>query len=459
MKCGSSLVLPLLVSCGLSALSGVAHAYTINTTEVGKRIRWSVDTIRLKVDPEFDKFLKPGQARAALDMGLEAWRGLPRVPDLVTESGTPESVGHHDGHASNGVYLLRDWPYEATKLAVTVVTYEMDTGRLLDADIVVNGKANYALLDEPIQPGVSSYDLAGVLTHEAGHVLGLGESHSGDDATMWPYARPDDTEKRTLAQDDEDGVIESYLSAPPPASSSCGSNTVTGRASGRGGLLLSSCMLATIAGLWVMRRTPRARRRSRWIGALALGTLSTFAVGFTLPKAVPNAAQTKLLLLERLAREGTRDDQAVLEVLQSGSDATLAGRAHVALGLVRARPAQARIHANTSEGAQRLARLLGSGHQLHVGKAKPVATVEHSGLWFTEYAVTASTGQVSTLRVAGGVRDGIAQRVIDAEPPPAADQEVVVAQQADGSQHWAYHYRGAVFGGDLGEGAAIEGVL
>jgi hypothetical protein len=453
MKCGSSLVLPLLVSCGLSALSGVAHAYTINTTEVGKRIRWSVDSVRLKVDPEFDNFLNPGQARSALDIGLEAWRGLSRVPDLVTEPGMPESLGHHDGHASNGVYLLRDWPYEPTKLAVTIVTYEMDTGRLLDADVVVNGKARYALLDEPVQPGVSSYDLAGVLTHEAGHVLGLGESNEGEDATMWPYARPDDTEKRTLAQDDEDGVIESYLSAPPPASSSCGGNTITGRASGRGGLVLSLYMLATIAGVWVTRRRPR------WLGVLALGTLSTFAVGFTLPKTVPSAAQTKLLLLEQLAREGTRDDQSVLETLQSGSDVEIARRAHVALGLVRARPALARIRANTPEGTQRLARLLGSGSQLQVGKAKPVATVERSGLLFTDYEVTTSTGRVSPLRVAGGIRDGIAQRVMDAEPPPAADQEVVVAQQADGSQHWAYHSQGTVFGGALGEGPAIEGAL
>jgi hypothetical protein len=63
------------------------------------------------------------------------------------------------------------------------------------------------------------------------------------------------------------------------------------------------------------------------------------------------------------------------------------------------------------------------------------------------------------LRVAGGIDGNIAQRVLDAEPPPADDQEVVVVPQADGSQHWAYHQAGVLFGGHLGDGPALDGAL
>lgn len=453
MKYRGSLALPFLVAGGLSVVTSAAHAYTINTTEIGKRIRWSVDTVRLRVDPEFENYLGAGKAPAALEMGFEAWRGLPRVPDLVIDPGQPETVGHHDGHQSNGVYLLHDWPYEATKLAVTVVTYEMDTGRLLDADIVVNGKANFALLDEPAEPGQASYDLAGVLTHEAGHVLGLGESSSGQDATMWPYAKPDDTDKRTLAQDDEDGATESYLSAPPSAANGCGFSTVGGRKSGRHGLALAACMLGMVGMLRVTRRRPR-----RWLG-LALGALSVFAVGFDLPQTPSASTQHELDLLERLAREGTRADQTTLEELATHSDTEIARRAQVTLSVVRARPASAHILASAPEARTRLARLLGSGRTLHVGPAQRLGTIERSGLLFTTYRVQSSTGHVSTLLVPGGSRAGIAQRVMDSEPPPADAREVVVAEQADGSQHWAYHHQGMLFGGDLGEGAAIAGAL
>jgi hypothetical protein len=453
MKHGSSLALPVFLAGLLQWVPSSAHAYTINTTEVGKRIRWSVDTVHLQIASEFETFLEPGQAHSALAMGVDAWRGLPRVPDLLIESGAPESLGHHDGRSTNGVYLLRDWPYEATKLAVTVVTYEMDTGRLLDADIVVNGKANFALLSEPVMPGSNSYDLAGVLTHEAGHVLGLGESNEGEDATMWPYARPDDTEKRTLASDDEDGVIESYLSSPPVAANGCGSNSVGGRTSGRGGVIVT---LWVVAMVLMFRMANDQRRRVAVVAGCALCTLT---VGFDDTPADSESSESKILLTERLALSGTRADRANLELLASDSDNEVARRAQFALGRALARPAVMRLSANTASSKARLNHLFGTSAQRHVGRTAIVGTVEHSGLLFTEYQVRTSTGERVALRVAGGSRDGIAQRVIDVEPPPAADQEVIVAPQADGTQRWAYHQNGVLFGGDLGDDAPIDDAI
>lgn len=452
MKYRGSVALPVLLAGLVLGLSAPAHAYTINTTEVGKRIRWSVDSVQMQMDPEFEKFLGPGDGYASLAMGFEAWRGLPRVPDLIIRPGTPETLGHHDGHQTNGIYLLRDWPYEAAKLAVTIVTYEMDTGRLLDADIVVNGKAAFAVLDEPVQAGKSEYDLPAVLTHEAGHVLGLGESNAGQDATMWPYARPDDIDKRTLAEDDEDGVIESYQSAPPPAAGGCGPNTVGGRASSRGGIALSLWMLAVIPMLRV------SRRHKRQAAAGALAVLCLLFVGFDRPSARSQSQNEHLLRVDQLTQSGTRDDLAALEALQSQDDLEIARRASVAQGQLLARPGSLRISAGSVEGSHRLAQLMGSGKSLVVGRATRTATLSQNGLFFTEYHVTTPAGD-TVLRVAGGSRDGVAQRVMDAEPPPADGQEVAVVPQADGTQRWAYHQHGVMFGGHLGEGPAIEGAL
>lgn len=453
MKCCRFLAVPALVAGFLCAASSSAHAYTINTTEVGKRIRWSTDTVTLQMDAEFERYLGPGEAYAALAMGFDAWRGLPRVPDMVIRPGTPTSIGHHDGGPTNAIYLLRDWPYESAKLAVTIVTYEMDTGRLLDADIVVNGKANFGLLDEPPAPGKLSYDLAAVLTHEAGHVLGLGESNSGQDATMWPYAKPDDVDKRSLAQDDEDGAIDSYQSAPPPAASGCGPNTVGGRASSRNGFVLGLWMMAVLSVARVSRR-----RKALALAAVSV-TLASLLVGFDLPSLRADRAAESAAKLEALLARGTRDDRGQVEALASGGDSELARRAHITLGKLAARPGGARVSALSGEGISRLRQLMGTGSQLSVGRAKRTGTARQGGLLFTEYQVQTQNGDTRTLRVPGGVANGIGQRVIDAELPPADDQEIAVIPQADGTQHWAYHHAGALFGGHLGDEAVIEGAL
>lgn len=453
MKYCSSLVLQVVLVGLVMAFAQSARAYTINTTEVGKRIRWSTDQVSLQLDPEFENFLGPGEAYAAIAMAFDAWRGLPRVPDMRIQPGEPERVGHHDGRATNGVYLLKDWPYEASKLAVTVVTYEMDTGRLLDADIVVNGGARYALLEEPVRPRtVSSYDLAAVLTHEAGHVLGLGESNEDQAATMWPYAKPDDVDKRTLAQDDEDGAVESYLSSPPRAAGGCGESSVGGHIGGFRALGMSFLLLTLVP-------LRRLSRRRQLLSASALSLACVLLVGFDLPSASSDTAQKRLISLEQLLHTGNRDDMAKLAALEtSARDEEIARRAHDVRAHLLARPTQARVHVSSFEGRDRLARFRGQSLSLLTGKAKLAGTVEQQGLLFTQYKVATSNGD-KLLSVPGGVRNGIGQRVMDAELPPADDQELVIATQPDGSQRWAYHHQGVIFGGDLGDGPALEGAL
>jgi hypothetical protein len=453
MKYRSQLVLQAVLVGLVMALSQSARAYTINTTEVGKRIRWSVQDVALQLDPEYELFLGDGEAYAAIAMAFDAWRGLPRVPDMRIQAGTPERSGHHDGRMTNGVYLMRDWPYEASKLAVTVVTYEMDTGRLLDADILVNGQARYALLDEPVRPRtVSSYDLAAVLTHEAGHVLGLGESNDDQAATMWPYAKPDDTDKRTLAQDDEDGAVESYLSSPPRAAGGCGESSVGGHLSSRHALGMSFLLLMIVP----MRRFSRRRRQLLLLGALCAACV--FLVGFELPSAASERAQGRLLTLEQLKRAGTRDDLVQLDALETSADEEISRRAHSVRGSMLARPSATRLHASSLEGRARLTRFQGQSASLLKGKAKLLGTIEQQGFFFTQYKVATPVGD-KTLRVAGGVKDGIGQRVMDAELPPADGLELVIATQPDGTQHWAYHHQGLIFGGDLGDGPALDGAL
>jgi Matrixin len=334
------------------------------------------------------------------------------------------------------------------------VTYEMDTGRLLDADIVVNGEARFTLLPDPMTGTSSDYDIAAVLTHETGHVLGLGESQADPAATMWPYARPGETSKRSLFDDDEEGVITSYATKAPEASSACGSLTIAGRAHAHSRFAL---------GLWALAICPfvmgRSRRRRRALFGLATLFLIAMLFGFGEPETAQGPSAQRLAEVEALLRDGTRDDLSSLAQLSTDDSSEVARRARYAVTVLSARAPKQRIEARSVAGSAKLSALMGTGSKLLVGRAIRTDTLDENGLFYTQYSVQGTAGDTTTLRVAGGVREGIGQRVVDAEPPPADAQEVAVVEQADGTQHWAYHQGGLLFGGHLGDGAAVSGAL
>jgi hypothetical protein len=107
------------------------------------------------------------------------------------------------------VFLFRDadWPYENQEdtLALTTITFNVDSGEIYDADVEVNSfDYNLTVGDENVDA-----DLPSIITHEVGHFLGL--SHSDvRSATMRPGYHPGDIGLRTLDADDVAGICSLY---------------------------------------------------------------------------------------------------------------------------------------------------------------------------------------------------------------------------------------------------------
>jgi hypothetical protein len=124
------------------------------------------------------------------------------------ECGQPEYNDDPPLPNANAIIFRDDeWPYgdDTTALALTTITFDSESGEILDADIEVNS-ANIPLSvgDQNVRT-----DLQAILTHETGHLLGL--AHSADrEATMNSGYDGTDLGFRVLASDDERAICEAY---------------------------------------------------------------------------------------------------------------------------------------------------------------------------------------------------------------------------------------------------------
>lgn len=193
-----------------------ARAYELKEPQAGTFVRWSEGSVALHVPyAEPVGGLDADLLWDSLLMAADAWRHIGGAPSVRLVAGGPDAPDPNDG--VNSVHVLREWPTSVygDRLAVTVSTFNPATGKLLDADVLINGGKAFDVLDEAA-PAPDRFDLPSVLTHEFGHVLGLDESDVPE-ATMWPLLTAGQVSPRTLETDDEEGIVALYgASAPTP---------------------------------------------------------------------------------------------------------------------------------------------------------------------------------------------------------------------------------------------------
>src|SRR6185437_139544 len=123
-------------------------------------------------------------------------------PNMTVTEFAPAVCDHHD-----------NWPYEGQPgdtLALTTVTYSLDTGQIYDADMELNSADNnFTIGDSNVD-----FDLLSIVTHESGHFLGLAHSHDMN-AVMWPEYVEHTTNLRHLTTDDVAAICAVYPPGEP----------------------------------------------------------------------------------------------------------------------------------------------------------------------------------------------------------------------------------------------------
>ena len=182
-------------------------------------------------------------------------------------------VEYNSRQANANVIVMREsWDKDKTALAITTVTMNNVTGEIYDVDMEING--TQALSVGPPTP--NRFDLQSIITHEAGHFLGIAHSNQ-DGATMFPTYQSGVEDFRTLENDDIAAICTVYppernVAACDPTprrgfSPECGLDPMTG-----GGCSLASApersspgaMAAFFLGCSVaVRRLGRPRQRAQ----------------------------------------------------------------------------------------------------------------------------------------------------------------------------------------------------
>jgi predicted Zn-dependent protease len=245
--------------------------------------RWQQGSVSVSVEPTVDQL--GNSAFDAVVAAASTWQNAPGIlPTLVVERGPEDEIGYRrSGKNRNTVRFSADGdPLANGALAITVITFDAHAKQILDADVVLNGEHGFDFYEHDARnEGKSTYDLQNVLTHEFGHLLGLGEDFVDEDATMFAYSQPGETGKRDLEVVDKDSIAALYdEELDVDVQGGCGGATIAGyqgenwiwAALGLGGL-----------GFLMRRRSLRGH-------ALTAAAISALVMGVGTSDSAPNGS-------------------------------------------------------------------------------------------------------------------------------------------------------------------------
>ena len=247
----------------------------------GEKLFWASSCVGFSLQADSSEFIPFKYFEETAQRSFVEWSDLECETGVATmafsqlDSVECHEAEHNRGGTNANIILFQDtmWRYTGVdnNLAKTTVTFNDETGEILDADIEINhANNNFTISDTDI-----AFDLQAILTHEIGHFVGI--DHSPDfSATMYAGYEEGSTDQRSLEPDDVFAVCDAY---PPGRAASCAPEPKGGLGTECGGVApedgdggpadASGCAVREVDG--------DDERGSPWPALLLVGALVTFA--------------------------------------------------------------------------------------------------------------------------------------------------------------------------------------
>ncbi len=197
-------------------------------TDCGVALSWPTSCVGFSLQQDASSRVDLATATDVVTQAFGAWEaadcGAGANPSIqAVDLGPVECAaqGYDSEEKNANIIVFRDaaWPYAQSALALTTVTFALDTGEIRDADIELNSATAMFTTGDAVL-----VDLPSILTHEVGHFLGLAHSPVAE-STMQTEYPPQSTFLRTLEPDDVAGICAVY---PPDDVRPCDSSPVNG---------------------------------------------------------------------------------------------------------------------------------------------------------------------------------------------------------------------------------------
>jgi hypothetical protein len=150
---------------------------------------------------------------------LELMEDDARIAFALTK---PPQAASDDPAVTTSIVTFVDqgWMKDTSQaIALTTSSFGTKSGRIFGADIELNSDGNHFTLEGDRSP---DFDLLSVLTHEAGHVMGLADLETQGPTMYGHYGGGGDTRPRSLDPDDEAGLCAIYPADRFASDGGCG---------------------------------------------------------------------------------------------------------------------------------------------------------------------------------------------------------------------------------------------
>lgn len=238
---------------GMALWSGSLSAFSFIETPNGSPLRWQTIPIPYWIGPLCDD-LSDEEQITAIEAAIDAWSHALKADELFEYQGRTD-LDEPGNDGINVIYCQYSGWEPGSSAIATTHSFATESGVMQGFDLRLND-AGYEFTVS-LEPGEVSTDLQNTLTHELGHVLGMGHSNVAE-ATMFSSTSRGDVQKRDLALDDIAGIGQLY----PPGSLVYADDITAGCA---------ACIVEQASG---------AERGEVGLSLLALGALVVFARSF-----------------------------------------------------------------------------------------------------------------------------------------------------------------------------------